>query len=93
VFLSTRSPYRDAAEAVAGVVGISRDITDRKRAEEDREKFVALVEHSIDLIGMATLDGGVFYLNPAGRQLVGLGECEPAGGRIEDYVPADVAAL
>jgi len=34
VYLSNKAPYREAAGNVIGMVGISRDITERKRAEE-----------------------------------------------------------
>ena len=34
-YLSTRTPYRDRRGNVAGLVGVSTDITDRKRAEEN----------------------------------------------------------
>ncbi|VTR94811.1 multi-sensor hybrid histidine kinase : Multi-sensor hybrid histidine kinase OS=Chthoniobacter flavus Ellin428 GN=CfE428DRAFT_6228 PE=4 SV=1: Response_reg: GAF_3: PAS_4: PAS_4: GAF_2: PAS_9: PAS_3: HisKA: HATPase_c: Response_reg [Gemmata massiliana] len=33
-YLATKGPYRDADGNVIGVIGISRDITDRKRAEQ-----------------------------------------------------------
>lgn len=36
-FLSTKGPFRDAESQVIGVVGISRDITERKRNEEALE--------------------------------------------------------
>jgi hypothetical protein len=42
------------------------DITERKRAEADREKFVALVESSRDFIGMCDLNGIPFFVNRAG---------------------------
>jgi PAS domain S-box-containing protein len=35
VFLSTKSPFRDEEGRIAGVIGVSRDITDRKRVEEE----------------------------------------------------------
>lgn len=35
VFLSTKTPYRDAEGRIIGVVGVAQDITERKRAEEE----------------------------------------------------------
>jgi PAS domain S-box-containing protein len=54
VWLSRKSPYRDAAGNVVGLLGISRDITERKRTEEalrdaDRRKgeFLAVLSHEL----------------------------------------------
>jgi two-component system, cell cycle sensor histidine kinase and response regulator CckA len=42
------------------------------REEEERRKFVALVENSVECISMADPDGRVFYINPAGCRMLGL---------------------
>lgn len=53
------------------------------------ERFQALVEASDDFIAIATVDGRLVYLNPAGKRLVGLPEhVDVAGTTIRDYVPA-----
>jgi len=63
-----------------------RDVTAKKRMEEDQQIFMSLVENSTDIIGIATLDGKVFYLNKAGKKLVGLDSLgEVRGRRIEDF--------
>ncbi|WP_171475240.1 PAS domain S-box protein [Frigoriglobus tundricola] len=47
-YLATKLPYHDGAGTVIGVIGISRDITDRKEAERqlraERDRFEKLVE-------------------------------------------------
>jgi len=48
------------------------DLSERKHAEEERQKFVALVENSSGFIAMVSLAGKPFYINPAGRALIGL---------------------
>src|SRR5262249_9141359 len=40
VFSSIKAPYRDDAGRVIGTVGISRDMTERARAEEERVKLL-----------------------------------------------------
>ena len=35
IFLSTKSPFRSAQGRIEGLIGVSRDITDRKRVEEE----------------------------------------------------------
>ncbi len=44
----------------------------------DPTVFRGLVDYSTDFIGMATLDGRPVYINPAGRELVGLASLEAA---------------
>jgi PAS domain S-box-containing protein len=51
---------------------------------EEREKFTALVERSGDFIAMATPQGEVLYINPAGRQLVGLAPWDGRARRVPE---------
>ncbi|HEY4256145.1 MAG TPA: PAS domain S-box protein [Candidatus Udaeobacter sp.] len=75
---------RNGVDCVAGVI---RDVTERKRAEEEQRKLASLVENSADFIGMASPEGVVFYVNSAGQKLVGLkGSEEARTTRITDYV-------
>jgi PAS domain S-box-containing protein len=65
-----------------------RDITERKRREDERRVFVSLLENSSDFIGIADADGKPIYLNPAGRQMVGLPPDFPVEQtHIQDYYP------
>ena len=71
-------PIRDETGRVLFLAPTFTDITDRKRAESDREKFVALIESSTDFIGICDLNGIPFFVNRAGLELVGLDNIEEA---------------
>ena len=71
-------PIKDEAGRVVFLAPTGVDITDRKRAEADRQKFVTLVENSTDFIGMCDLEGVPFFVNRAGLQMVGLDGIEQA---------------
>lgn len=78
--------------AVAGVLlailrtGVSfagdRRLVQATLAEKDDElvRFRALVDASADFIGIGTLTGEITYVNPAGRDRIGLGRDEPLDG-------------
>ncbi|MHB8890317.1 MAG: sensor histidine kinase, partial [Acidobacteriaceae bacterium] len=50
----------------------------RRRAESDRQKFVMLADNSTEFIGICDMDFMPFYVNEAGRCLVGLPSLEEA---------------
>jgi PAS domain S-box-containing protein len=74
----TISPVKDEAGQVVGASKIARDVTERKRAEAERQNFVNLIENSTDFIGMCDLEGIPFFVNRAGLELVGLEGIEQA---------------
>lgn len=69
---TTLVPQRQPGNPRMSFFGTIRDIHDRKQSEEEQRKLVTLIENSSDFIGMATVEGRLFYVNRAGRQLVGL---------------------
>ncbi len=74
----TIQPIKDEAGQVLFLAPTGTDITDRRRAEEDRRSFVAVIENSTDFIGMCDPNGNPFFLNRAGLKMVGLRDIDEA---------------
>ena len=76
---------------------VAEDITESARAQETTERFRAVLEATTDMVGMADKSGRLFYVNGAGRDLLGLAADEPLGNlRLPDvHAPwaADLVAL
>jgi PAS domain S-box-containing protein len=71
-----------------------RDITQRRRIEDERQVFVSFLENSPDFIGIADPNGKPVYLNPAGRRMVGLPDDYPIENtQIPEYYAADQRAF
>ncbi len=68
----TATPLRHADGRAAGALLITRDETERIDLERQRQTLAEVVEQSRDFIGIATPQGVPFYVNSAGRRLVGL---------------------
>jgi PAS domain S-box-containing protein len=62
------------------VLGVARDITERKRLEKDLRMIASVVESSTDLVGFGSIEGVELFLNPAGRQMLGIDLGEPLTG-------------
>lgn len=86
-----------AAGVVTGIVrgyltfAVDQRVTRVEMAAKDEEimRFRALVEASDDFIAIATVEGRLVYLNPAGRRLVGLpDDLDVTTTVVGDYVPA-----
>lgn len=75
-YMSIKFPLFDENGTPYAVCGMSNDITERKQAEAEKHKMAALIESSSDFIAMATLEGRPFFMNQAGRELVGLESLE-----------------
>ncbi|WP_287029392.1 PAS domain-containing sensor histidine kinase [Pseudomonas sp. UBA6310] len=63
--------------AVVEVVSVSRDITARVQAEENKRRLAEVVEANTDPVLFIDADERITYLNPAARKLLKLEEGQP----------------
>ena len=75
---ATKMPLRDKDGAIVGTFGLSRDITDRKRLEEELRKLSVAVEQSPVSIVITNLEGNIVYANP--------NACETTGYSLEELI-------
>jgi PAS domain S-box-containing protein len=91
--LTTKMPRFDKNGKIVGLFGISRDITDRKKAEEElkssEQKFRGLVEDSAAAIATIDLKGRLTYVNKALADLSGYSVQELSGRAFKDFVHPD----
>jgi PAS domain S-box-containing protein len=82
---------KDSEGNVTGVLSTAKDITEYKRAEVERDRLVAIIETTTDLISFADPTGHILYLNPAARALLGVGVREDiTSTSIADFIPDPV---
>jgi PAS domain S-box-containing protein len=71
------------------VNALQREIGERKRAEAAQARLTAILEATPDIVISADPNGAAFYLNHAGRQILGLtGDKDITGLKTLDFHPA-----
>ena len=93
----TRMPVFDADGQVTGLVGMTHDITDVKRArlqvEESETRLRGLIEHSPDLVALVR-NGDLVFVNGPGAAMLGAAAPEALVGRpLLDFVSDEHHAL
>ncbi|MDY3562233.1 PAS domain S-box protein [Gemmata sp. JC673] len=90
-FLSTKGPYRTSSGTVVGMIGISRDVTERNRLAAERDALLARLQLQIDRMPLAyaLLDAGgrVIEWNPAAERTFGYSRAEALGLTPFDLTP------
>lgn len=90
--LLTAFMVKDADGKPSGIAAIVKDISERKKSEEERFRLAAIVESSNDAIIGKTLDGTITSWNRAAERLYGYLAVEMIGRSIFILVPPDRSA-
>jgi PAS domain S-box-containing protein len=69
IYLSTKTPWKDKDGRIIGIIGISRDITDRKMAEEQLTKTLESIRDGFFAVDE---DWRFVYVNAMAEQLLGI---------------------
>ena len=77
--LTTKVPFRDSQGRVQGLVGIGRDITERKLSEESHQRLATAVEQAAEAVVISDTDGKILYVNPAFETVTGYSKEEVIG--------------
>ncbi len=78
-FETIKAPLKNLQGQVIGVLGIARDITERKRMELDLRKLSRAIENSPTSIVITDIDGTIEFVNPKFCQVTGYSPDEVLG--------------
>ncbi len=89
-FQAIKVPQFDNKGNIIGLIGIARDITERKQAEEElkafEERFSGLAERSFDLIFMTDAQGCLTYVSDASEKIFHYKPQEMVGTHFKNYL-------
>ncbi len=66
----TLSPVYHGQDRLTGFSAVARDIRDQRAGEQERQRLIALVENSPDLIALADRERRLVFLNHSGKRMV-----------------------
>lgn len=81
--LVTKLPLRNKEDEIIGIIGVNRDITELKRAQEQIDRIFKL---SRDILCILSLEGNFIHVSPAIHRVLGYREGEVIGKNICDFV-------
>ncbi|MEK6696896.1 MAG: PAS domain S-box protein [Candidatus Deferrimicrobiota bacterium] len=75
----TASPLKNESGSIVAGIEVVRDITARRRIEEDRNRLAMAVEQSAEAIVVTDRGGTILYVNPAFERITGYSREEAVG--------------
>jgi two-component system, cell cycle sensor histidine kinase and response regulator CckA len=93
IWLVNKSPLRDADGRINGVIGISKDITDKKNEDsalhKHQERFRSLFEHAPMGVLVGSTSGALVEVNPALAEMLGYTQEELTQMTVWDIAPVE----
>jgi PAS domain S-box-containing protein len=91
ILLTAKTPRRDGNGNIVGIIGISRDITERKRAErelaESKQQLAGIVGSAMDAIISVDSEQRIVLFNTAAEKMFRCSATEAIGSSIERFLP------
>lgn len=81
--------YRDGAGAAVRMAGVCWDVTEKRRAEEQRHQLATIVESADDAIISNAMDGTIRSWNPGATRLFGYQAEEILGHPLRQLIPPE----
>lgn len=86
-------PFRDAEGKIINALGVTRDITEKKKAEielkQNEEKYRTLIEQAVDAIALYDVSGKVLDVNTGSVNLLGYTKQELIGMSLKEILTED----
>lgn len=81
------APLRDAQGAIVALLGITRDVTEQKKAEAELRNFKAIIDYSDDAIISKSLEGIIQTWNHGAEVIFGYSAVEAIGQPLQMLIP------
>ncbi len=80
--LITKLPLRDDEKRIIGIIGVNRDITELKRAQQQIDQIFNL---SMDILCILNLEGNFIRVSPAIERILGYSPAHTVGRKLSDF--------
>ena len=85
-FFTTKAPWRDNQGNIVGVIATTRDISDRKQAEQKLRQTLEMLDLASDAIIIRDMDDRILYWNQGAEKLYGWTKAEVVGQYIHTFL-------
>jgi PAS domain S-box-containing protein len=85
-FLTTKAPWRDNQGNIVGIIATTRDISDRKQAEQKLRETLEMLDLASDAIIIRDMDDRILYWNQGAERLYGWTKAEVVGQYIHTFL-------